>query len=108
MTERDERDLRLARRQKPVEGRVEDYEAGGDDGPDGGPSEDDIARFGDVTVKCPECGTELYDDVALCWKCGRAVSGGREGEGRGAPVWIALTVLILVAVLVLAFTGGIF
>ena len=43
----------LAKRQKPVSGSVEDYMMPEDD-PDA-PSEEDVQRFSDVTVKCPEC-----------------------------------------------------
>src|SRR5688572_8175612 len=80
----DEPDKPLARRPRPASGPVEDYEAPDDD-PDA-PSAEDIARFSDVTVKCPECGTELSDDVALCWKCGRPVGSGAPGQGK-LPVW---------------------
>lgn len=99
---------RLARREKPVSGSVENYNPADDDGPDDGPSDADIARFGDVTVKCPECGTELYDDVALCWKCGRPVGPGAPKESNGAPLWIIITVLAVIATFVLFSTRGLF
>jgi len=89
----------LARRPKPASGSVEDYLPPEDADPDG-PSEEDIERFGDVTVKCPECGTELFDDVAVCWKCGRALQAGTPDESR-APVWfIAAAILVIAAFLV--------
>src|SRR5688572_22974846 len=79
-------DRRLSPRRKPATGPVEDYQGPDDDSDPDGPSKEDIERFGDVTVKCPECGTELFDDVALCWNCGRPVGPGAPGEGR-VPVW---------------------
>ncbi len=65
-------------------GPVEDHE---------GPSESDIAKFDDVTSKCPECGVELYDDVAVCWKCGHAVSASTQ-SGSGVPAWAVVVAVI--------------
>src|SRR5690606_8422440 len=85
----------LSRRRKAVAGEVEPYRPRGEAHEiDEGPSEEDIARFGDVTVRCRECGTELYDDVAVCWNCGRAVGGS--DEAGGLPWW-ALVAAILAA-----------
>lgn len=94
-------DRRLAPRRKPVSGPVEDYE-GPDEDPDG-PSKEDLARFGDVTIKCPECGTELFDDVALCWSCGRPVGPGAPGEGK-VPTWA----VVVAAVLIIGFLYYVF
>jgi hypothetical protein len=108
MPERDEDpDRRLARREKPVSGPVEDFQPE-DDGPDDGPQAADIARFGDVTIKCPECGTELFDDVALCWKCGRAVGSGAPDETKGPPLWAVITVIVIAAAFVIFLTRGLF
>ena len=101
----DDRDKRLARRPPPASGPVEDYESVDDD-PEA-PSEEDIARFSDVTVKCPECGTELFDDVAVCWKCGRAVGSGARGEGK-MPLWILVTGIVVIAALVFLFLPRVF
>jgi hypothetical protein len=92
-----EEDRRLAQRRKPVSGSVEDYAPDAED--KDAPSEEDIARFSDVTVKCKGCGTELFDDVRECWKCGLAV--GRHSHETGLPTWIVLTalgLLVLVAI----------
>lgn len=62
---------------------------------DEGPSEADLEKFGGVTRPCPECATDLYDDAAVCWKCGHALSG----EAKGMPIWVVVTA----AALVLAF-----
>lgn len=81
----------LAKRARPVTGQVEDYQGADEDGD--GPSADDIARFSDVTVKCKGCGTELFDDVQECWKCGLAV--GRHSHETGNPTWIVITAVVL-------------
>ena len=48
-----------------------------------------------MTIKCPECGSELFDDVAVCWKCGRPVGPGAPGESR-TPLWVVATVIIVI------------
>jgi len=80
------RDLRRA----PASGEVVNRPCcGGKDlGPitdDEGPSEADLQRFGDVTRNCPECKTELYDEVEMCYKCGHALSAG---STRPVPKWV--------------------
>jgi len=70
---------------------------GDSDERDEGPSEADIQRFGDVTQKCPECGTDLYDDAAVCWSCGHAVSARPD---RHASPFAIVVVVVLVIVLV--------
>lgn len=87
----------IVRRQKPVSGSVEDYQQEAEDAE--GPSEEDVARFSDVTVKCAGCGTELLDDVQECWKCGRAV-GGRGLHETGLPTWVVLTAVGLLLLVV--------
>jgi hypothetical protein len=69
-----------------------------DDALDEGPSEEDLERFGSATQTCPECGTELYDDVELCWKCGHALTG----HGNGGPAWAVWVGVAIVA----AILGG--
>ena len=58
---------------------------------DEGPSEADLEQFGGVTRPCPECKTELYDDAAVCWKCGHALSS----EPKGLPVWVMVTAAVV-------------
>jgi hypothetical protein len=64
---------------------------------DEGPSQADVERFGDVTTKCPECGTELYDEAAVCWKCGHAI-----GDPAFKPMsrWtiVAIGLVVLAAI----------
>ncbi len=54
-----------------------------------GPSADDIARFGDdVTQTCPKCKSEMYDDAAMCWKCGHALMG--TDRAKPVPKWMMI------------------
>lgn len=106
MPERDEsKERSLARRPRPVSGPVEDYRPEPEGEDDDGPSAADVARFGDVTVKCPECGTELFDDVAICWQCGRAL--GASGDAKGPPMWAVIVVVVLVALLAMGYVAGV-
>jgi uncharacterized OB-fold protein len=68
-----------------------------DDDIDEGPSQDDLERFSGVTTSCPKCGTELHDDVVICWKCGHALAG----EAKGPPLWTIFVAVGLLAALVL-------
>lgn len=60
----------------------------------------------ELTVPCPACGTEIYEDAPQCPVCGEYVtrSSGRVWEGK--PVWyillgllgiLAVTLVLLVA-----------
>ena len=91
----------LARRPKPASGSVEDYLPPEETDPEG-PSEADLERFGDVTVKCKGCGTELFDDVAVCWKCGQAIGAGDKEETK-APVWVVAAAILVVVAFVIAY-----
>lgn len=64
--------------------------------PDEGPSDEDIDRFGGVTQTCPKCRAELYDDAAVCWKCGHALMSD---EG-GVKPWVLVTVAVLIIMMV--------
>jgi hypothetical protein len=99
----DDRDKRLAGRPPAATGPVEDYEPDEED-PDA-PSAADVERFSGVTVKCPECGSELFDDVAVCWKCGRALTVGREGK---VPLWALIAAAVIIAAMGLVLLPRIF
>ena len=47
------------------------------------PSQRDVERFSDVTRRCPECNTEVYDESEVCWSCGRAFMR----RDNGVPKW---------------------
>ncbi len=41
-----------------------------------------LEKSGFVNMNCPNCGTQLPDDAAFCYKCGYQISGQKQG---GAP-----------------------
>lgn len=85
----------IERRARAVRGEVVDGPAlTRPEPPDDGPSEEDVERFSGVTVKCPECGTEVLDEVEVCWKCGHVL---RERDRfRQVPVWTVVIVILLI------------
>jgi hypothetical protein len=99
----DQPDQAITRRARAVRGEVEHYHSSPRRGnPDELPSEEDIRRFGGVTIACKGCGAVLHDDVAVCWRCGRAVGMfGEESGGRGGW-WPMIVAAVLVAALLLA------
>jgi len=69
------------------------------------PSDEDVAAFDRVTVTCPECKAELYDDVAVCWKCGHALAA----PAKGPPAWAVVTAIgVLVVILATIMFGRMF
>lgn len=59
------------------------------------PLEADLQRFSGITQTCPDCGTELYDDVEQCWNCGSAVGPGN--RPRTVPPWMLLVLGAVIA-----------
>lgn len=101
----DQPDQRIARRASAARGVVE---PGSPRTPrpssDDGPQESDLERFSGVTVRCPQCGAELYDDAEVCYRCGSAVTGWSDRERR---VWPAVIVVLLILALLVAATIGV-
>ena len=60
-----------------------------------------MKKQGNTTVKCPKCGSEMYDYDAYCGKCGARLSPSRRRPG-GTPgrnlLYVIVTVLALSAV----------
>lgn len=96
----DQPDRVIARRARAASGEVVDRGRRERPEPDEGPSDADLERFGDVTVKCRHCGATLHDDVQVCWKCGMAL--GAAGESRGSGWWVVAVVVLCALALVLA------
>lgn len=86
----------ITRRARAVRGDVVEGGARTRPGPpDDGPSAEDVERFSGVTIRCPECGTEVLDEVEVCWKCGHAI---RERDRfRAIPVWTTVIAILLIA-----------
>ena len=91
----------IARRRRAVQGQVEAYQHDDPFDDPGMPLREDIERFGDVTMKCHECGAELFDDVAMCHNCGAAVGPGAT-ESK-LPMWVVLTAALALIAFVLAY-----
>ncbi len=62
-----------------------------------GPSAEDLDRFGDEFITCPNCHKSVYDQTEMCPYCGHGVS---DPVSR-APIWTIVVVLALIAVFVL-------
>ncbi len=67
---------------------------------DEGPSDEDLAAFGEdaneTTAPCPNCGAEMYDDAEWCPSCEQYVTRETR-EWTGRPLWW----------IVLALAGGV-
>lgn len=61
---------------------------------DESPQDSDLEAFDSPTVTCPECGSELYDDVEICWKCGHALSGAGAVPKKWV-LWVAGGLVLL-------------
>jgi hypothetical protein len=66
---------------------------------DEGPSDEDLERFGDETVRCRHCGAEVYDEAEWCHRCGGALGV----EERKLPLWAWVTGVLLLGAFVVVF-----
>lgn len=62
-----------------------------------GPSAEDLDRFGDEFITCPNCHKSIYDQTQMCPYCGHAIM---ETTSR-TPVWVMVAAVGLVAIFVL-------
>ena len=69
---------------------------------DGGPSADDLEKFGGVTRTCPSCGKDVFDDATTCYHCGADMDVPR--HARLPKTWMVVTVLVLIAVTIFWLT----
>jgi hypothetical protein len=67
-----------------------------DDDIDEGPSGEDLEKFGDETVRCRECGADVWDEAEMCPKCGAAMERG-EVTLKPWVKWTAIALLVLIA-----------
>lgn len=66
-----------------------------------GPSPEDLERFGDEFVTCPECGSLVYDQAEMCQACGYALMRPDGGLPRWALAAAGLAILGIVLFAVL-------
>lgn len=64
------------------------------------PSDADINRFGGDDIACPNCGTEVYHDAAVCHSCGHAIE---HASASRTKLWVAMTAGAMTIVFVLVF-----
>jgi len=65
-----------------------------------GPSPEDLERFGDEWVTCPECGSAIYDQTEICPRCGHALTSS---DGGKTPVWAIVAAVLALIAFVLVF-----
>jgi hypothetical protein len=58
--------------------------------------------YDDDTVECPACGGEIYDDAEQCPQCGEYLTEA-DRLGRGKPLWVVVTVAVVLAAVLLAW-----
>jgi uncharacterized protein (DUF983 family) len=62
------------------------------------PRLEDVEQFSDATRRCPECGTDVYDEAEVCYKCGYAFGDSKEGEAKPWVVWVVVAIVIAILV----------
>lgn len=72
-----------------------DYDADDDDIDE---EEDSYAADDDDLLPCPHCGAAIYEQSEKCPKCGEYVDPDAQHR---KPLWIVLTLLLLIAVFML-------
>ncbi|MDP7006321.1 MAG: hypothetical protein QF718_08950 [Phycisphaerales bacterium] len=71
------------------------------------PSEEDIERFSaSETGYCPECGTEIWDDITQCSSCGTWLEHGVSHRDSVSNDFRKKSYLIIVAIILIAFSYG--
>ncbi len=66
-----------------------------------GVSGDDLARFGDDGVACPNCGSDVFHDAALCHSCGYAITN--ESLRKPMPAWIPIVAVACITGLLMCY-----
>ncbi len=66
---------------------------------------DDADDDSDVTIDCPYCGAEMYDDAEQCPHCGQYISA-EDAPREGKPAWIIVVILLCVAMMLLGIIVG--
>ena len=64
---------------------------------DAADSEYDEDDMEDDTQPCPYCHAEIYDDAQRCPVCEQYLTDVGRQQGVGQPLWVKITVLLLLA-----------
>ena len=62
------------------------------------------SQYDELTDECPYCGKPIYDDSVRCPRCENYLS--REGAPQRRPLWIAIGVVLALAVALMWALGG--
>ncbi len=62
-----------------------------------GPSAEDLDRFGDEFITCPNCHKSVYDQTEMCPYCGHAMMD----TSSRANLWVIVVAVILLVVFLL-------
>ena len=80
-------------------------ELGDDEFPDEDEFDDEFDDDSSLTVACPECGAEIYEDAVQCPVCGTYVTHGAGRAWSGRPTWWIAVGLLGVLATILALAG---
>ena len=69
------------------------------------PDEDEFDDDSSLTVACPDCGAEIYEDAVQCPVCGSYVTHGARHAWLGRPIWWIAVGLLGVLTTILALAG---
>jgi hypothetical protein len=73
-----------------------------DDDRDEGPSDEDLARFGDETGFCPDCGARVWDQADVCPVCFAYIGGETSRRPRAVSAHRRIVVTLVVIALLLS------
>ncbi len=74
-------------------------------GDDEYPDEDEYDDDSSLTVMCPDCGAEIYEDAVQCPVCGTYVTHGAGRAWSGRPTWWIVVGLLGVLATILTLAG---
>lgn len=80
-----------------------DDELSDDEYPDDDAYEEDDES---LTVRCPECGADVYEDAEQCPECGNYITASTNPWQGRSLIWIGLGLLGVVALLWALVVGG--
>jgi predicted nucleic acid-binding Zn ribbon protein len=53
-----------------------------------------------VTINCPYCAAEIYEDAEQCPHCGQYISD-EDAPREGKPAWLIVVILLCIAMMLL-------